>query len=588
MEEERVGTERIYAVELATTFGSDHEDADRSLDLAGTARLKWTLVEKSAEGDLFAGQALDFAMSASRGSELGRPFDASLREQLGKPFYVRRAPSGQIKLAYVTPDLQPMGHKLLAGILSALQFVRPGRERELPREWTVEEADHAAIWRAYYHRLDDGPWEKKREVFTSLRMELPVTQGTRPIASGTTTFRLGSSGAVEEADMREHSRFQFGDGTLETRTSISLRQTSTRLVGVEPHRLASLREIDVYALPSATDDRTAEAADHERLRAIPTATALDELGRAARAGDQQKQLDSVEMLGAVIAHNPESIPEVVRRLRRSGHASERNLLLSALGEAHTPESQAALAELAGDGLMDNSTRHSALTHLALENQPTNETLASLRTLATSDQAQESERRLATLALGATAGQAEAGEDTREAGMATVKALSESAVAATEPRDKALYLDALGNAGTRDAIEVIQKGLTDSSPTVRAAATLALRKLEGVEVEQLLLSTLSKDQDASVRSAAITAIQNRELTPLLTQALIQSVKTESDAALRSQVVGVLGQKALDQQPVRDALAWVGKNDTDAEVRRAAEGLIQGPQMPAGATSASAQP
>jgi HEAT repeat protein len=75
------------------------------------------------------------------------------------------------------------------------------------------------------------------------------------------------------------------------------------------------------------------------------------------------------------------------------------------------------------------------------------------------------------------------------------------------------LAALGNLGSAAALPRLRAALTAGDSRIRAAAARALRLVPDPEADRLLVATLRRDGDPTVRAAAIFAAGFRKLEPL---------------------------------------------------------------------------
>jgi HEAT repeat protein len=133
--------------------------------------------------------------------------------------------------------------------------------------------------------------------------------------------------------------------------------------------------------------------------------------------------------------------------------------------------------------------------------------------------------------------------------------------------RAAAAEALGNIGDTKAEDPLIQVLSDYSGFVRTSAIGALGKLKGRKAKNALLHLL-KDEDAEIRSAALESLVNfdsviNDIVPLL---------KDKEWIVRKKVVDILGTFFKDES--YNYLKEIAQEDEDLQVRRAAEGYING--------------
>ncbi|MCE7979759.1 MAG: hypothetical protein DYG89_01090 [Caldilinea sp. CFX5] len=83
-----------------------------------------------------------------------------------------------------------------------------------------------------------------------------------------------------------------------------------------------------------------------------------------------------------------------------------------------------------------------------------------------------------------------------------------------PAEREVLLLALGNAGATSTQSTVERYLSDSNPTIRGAAVLALRKLPVDTATSQLTASLTLDPSSYVQKMAATALAQRMLNPAL--------------------------------------------------------------------------
>ncbi len=132
--------------------------------------------------------------------------------------------------------------------------------------------------------------------------------------------------------------------------------------------------------------------------------------------------------------------------------------------------------------------------------------------------------------------------------------------------------ALGNTGSVAALPDIRGFFADPSSRLRAAATLALRFIEGVEADDLLMRALTEDHESTVRFEAADALGYRQMTTETYRAQKKAFDSETDDFVRLVLVGNLW-KARAQFPEASLIVKsAATSDRSMEVRKKAMLLV----------------
>jgi HEAT repeat protein len=279
---------------------------------------------------------------------------------------------------------------------------------------------------------------------------------------------------------------------------------------------------------------------------------------AGRAGDRL-----AARLEAVLERNDEAVAPALALVRGDKPSK---LVMDALASAGTPVAQAGLGQLALDGSLREPVRREVVASLALVQRPAPPTLRTIeRLLATADPG------LHHAALFTAAALVRVGRRDAPASAARIEraVLAECGRAPGDgKREQRLdALAALGNLGSPAILPRVRSALGNPDPGVRAAAARALRFVPDAEADRLLLATLRRDRDPTVRAAALFAAGFRPLEPLA-DGLSETAESDPVEYVRANAVALLSRGPGASQRAVRALAFVAHNDPAPAVRRLA--------------------
>jgi len=261
-----------------------------------------------------------------------------------------------------------------------------------------------------------------------------------------------------------------------------------------------------------------------------------------RAGDER--ID--ELLAAVAAgREGDGLPaRIETALRRDDDAVRATLafirgdkatkmVIDALAASGTPAAQDALCSLARDGRLPRHIRAEAVSSLGLVRGPTVATMTEVGELI-----RTREPDLAAPALFLAGTVARAGRVDHPVHAAAIEKIVIAESARARGTDELLdALAALGNLGSVGVLPRLRTALASGDSRVRAAAARALRLVPDAEADRLLVTTLRRDHDPTVRAAAIFAAGFRKLDPLV-GALSDTAQSDPTDYVRAGAVTLL--------------------------------------------------
>jgi HEAT repeat protein len=578
------GERLVYSVGFGTSLGSGQSPAENTTELRGSAALNLSVLAVAPD-EIVLRAAIEELSLTARSRQLGeKHVEDSVRDGLGRPFLINVRPNGYIDAVQVDPRTRGMDRSILRAIVAGLSFVGPENAQGWS-EWTAEEADQNGVAAVKYVRLAPGKFQKTKTVYKHLELShhLPLgPKGGTPTVAFEGIVVRGSDGVLETVEGNERLRVPLGNAAFQADTHITLRLLHRGMAAAEGLDAAGLRRSALYDYGPEVAPPAAQLEQRRRdlVAGATFATLAKELeGLPASSANWEARWNVKRRMTALLELDPANLPALRDRLKRSRSKDETEMLLAALSDANTPEAQASLADLARDGEASADLRGSALMHLGLQQHPTTDTVASLSALAEKSD-REDLRSAATLALGSAARQARAAGTEGDAPRAAVGQLTGAYARASDPEQRKLYLDALGNAADPAALPAIKEALADPDPVIRGAAANAARSIPGSEAEAVIATAL-KDADSGVRTRALMALDDRPLTARVAEILDTMLRTESGPGTRAKVVSILGRGLRALPAARAPLEWARDNDPVPSVREAAARALQSP-LASGAT------
>jgi len=483
---------RIFA---ATMEQQLHLGDDRLLDERLEARLEWLPLSE---------RLVEVRLSAVRHDGVGRELPP--RAELERPVLLQLDEAGRLEGLRFLPRTGEAARLLLTALLAAGQFT-PGDGTR----WEVEEQDGTGAYRAIYERTGPHAVRRSKRGYTRLH-----ERGERVHVEGDASFELEADGglAAWRATDAVHTRSAaFGTiaGTLEVEARLIERREidgaalASARAGAAGYEAATLvvagTEADDAALDRAMDEERAAGATLSGLRRAFAET----VGRP-RSEVGELRADLVETAGALFRIDPEEARRAGEQLGAADLSdAEANFLAGGLQSAGTREAAHALADAIRRRDATPEARRQAAASLALMDQADATTVAALAEAAQSDD--PTVRNTSTLALGSQARVL----GTESGGLDPLADLLAAYERATDPVERAMYLDAFGNSGDPRALPAIRQALAE--PRLAATAAFALRFIDGQEADALLQAAITGGAP-QVRLAAWRAIGYREVEPWL--------------------------------------------------------------------------
>lgn len=502
---------------------------------------------------------------ASRGTASGAEAERAARmlgARIGDGALVRMSERGEI-LGYRFPaETDPESRNWLRNLVDAARVLLPDATES---EWTASESDAigkaevAMAWSADSQH-DQRPFTKTKRRYLDggehkLRPQIDHS------AHGTFDARLGWT---SELHSREVATLRIAEAgvTVESRASFHFTLAETGSVA-EAISTYSTTESAAHGAEDAREahlakQRTQWQTELEKVSAHELITALLDLAKGDLANPEL--MAARERLVWALRLFPERIAEVAQVVRAQ-QLEDKGLmvLLSALGAARTDATQSALADLTTPDLQDR-TRVFALRSLFQVVEPNSKAMAAALA-AVRDGNSSITADTALLLVGAFAAR-----DGRNAD--ALLALHPQAVAGEK---LTTWLEAVGNAGTSKAFDLVEPHLAANDPHLREAALSALREMPGDAAVAALEQRFQEENVHELRGKAATLLASRP-EPAGLRFLDRVLETEIADDLRIAALRGVVNKAGDPD-VRVRIERVANTDASEKVRDYASRMLR---------------
>lgn len=506
-------------LELASTVAQGRAPAQQlSARLAGSMHL---LVLARSEQDLVLQAAMPTADVAGADATAA----ALLREDLARPWLVRLSPRGAILGYRFATEFQGGHRNHVRSLFAALRATVAAADQ---RQWSAVEADATGSAEVQYE------WGEVLQ-----RHKLGYRAGgaaPRPTVEGSGWLVADpDSGWWQHACLDETYHLDAEEADFHLQMHVRMR---AQLATSEQLPMASLPTFDAE-LPWSPASGAGESTDAGDAEALLYRDAL----RGATAASV------VEQMAALLARQAPDIElydarrQLVLLLRRDGTAAAqlRDLLagsppalvaemLGAAGAADTAATQALLASLLGERGEPAATRLAAMRALFQAATPTG-ALAQATTSVLEDPTQSPELHgTALLLLGAFAGRSDSD--------AALQSLLDRETFAVDRGLVADWLAALGNAGRPAVADAALRHQDDADPGIRAAALVALRRVDDARVLPALEAALRRDADEQVRLAAVQVVAERRDREAVRRLLVLAAEGDASPQVRQVAAAAL--------------------------------------------------
>ncbi|WP_240359763.1 HEAT repeat domain-containing protein [Pyxidicoccus trucidator] len=566
------GTQRVltpgqrhrYTFDLDTRTTEDTETGRKTVHTGWGGELALTYLGSEGGHHLFQGQLVPLRVEAETEETpvvMSAEARRGLQAMFERPVYVAQDARGRVLAVHFDPAQDGPTRRFVRSLLAAMQFVA-----EEGAQWSTEETDTTGDFESEY--LAGGSansYTKTKRRY--LRVAAPGSRTPAPVPrlKGHLAFTLFADGHVKEAagsDVVETGGEGTGRPQVRAETRVALTSVS---VDHQPLSLSDFRSVRSTLRAerlTAPMERTTSSVDGKLVDGATLDALLKLLAREPRARDSTR-----ERLAALFRLEPSEAEHAAQRVRQGeSGAALAELLVEALGNAGTPESQRALASVLEDARTRPETLANAARVAARQERPTVELAEALDRVVEETPILEV-RNLAAQAMGSLVKELEPREPGRS------RALLEGMLGRCQSRrvELVVCLKTLANAGSQRGLAYARSALLHPAPMVRGTATEALRSIPGAEADALLDQVLLGDPSPRVRTQAVAAISQRVSGPHL-RAMATALRADSSEQVRMEVVRALGSwKAVDEVATA-LLRDVADNDTSERVRRLATSML----------------
>jgi|GEM_PF-4925968 len=582
------GQSRAYALSYESrgqvsdaTFGLSQGDAPEGQSVETVVRGRWreTCVRGDAKSHVLEVTVEDAqGHFSSKGGLGGGAAPSDVRELVAGHSYVELGADGTVRAIHFDPRMSPLGQNLLRDMLSLRSMRLSGLVQD-GGSWTSEEEDFNGRYSApYTFALPEEGLAR-------------ITKGTRTYAASGSTQKLTkvaplvrSLPATGGELVLELATFQ--PRSLRSHVEVEL-VASSRTIGqslshleLTPAGQAVVATVDARKLQEDFSARTARGVRPGDLAArdadarIEERIQREELGSETWASLLEKAGESSPdraklflKFKALFLLHPEACRDASALLATSKgpHETTFQLVAGALVSAGTPEAQHALVA-AIDATSDRLPHQRTLSSLlGTVSKPTPDSESLLRSLV-KGHAQDEVRDTARLALGNVARSLQGQEPQRAERL--VQDSIAFAQSASSPQERVVALQALGNTGAPQSLDVLARTVKEPDATLRQTGASALRFIESDEAERMLLELATRDASDRVRGEAVSALSFRTLSPQTVAELRQQVRKDPSESVRQLLVKVLADEAPRYADITLTLEEVSRNDASASVRKLA--------------------
>jgi len=406
---------------------------------------------------------------------------------------------------------------ILTGLATTFQHTaRPGSS------FTVEEEDLLGRYAAAYTRAAEGRLVRTRHRYTHVRdaRGLSAERASSLAPEERSELRFDPEGLVSARVAIKHT-FSMGEGMarVEMRHAATLEREDVAQVTLPPAPELDLKPISDHL------DRAGIARRNDEAR-VAGAKAPELVAEARRAAhldrthpDAQKHRSvALRRLSSLVKIDAGAAAAVAEAIRKDPQDRESvGMLAGSLASADAPAATNALAHLLDEPLPAEA-RTAVLVSLGMARSPTDVSVSALFSALDGPMGAE-----AALALGTQA--SKLGDD--GAGEDAVSQLLERYAAAKNTDERRLYLQALANSGSREALPVMIAALQDQDFAIARVAAYGLRFIPGDDVDDLLLSLIQSGSTVAVEAIQATAFR----APALWRPRLEMAKAQFEGQKR---------------------------------------------------------
>jgi len=603
-------TFRTYSVEYQSNSESDFsrlfsaEKAARSgtaktPHVGQTARMKlratWEISTLEREGRLTSfGRLIKPEVTLEHNGQTDLAFNQQLISEIEQPFLIELTSHGEVIELSGKKTLSKISRNILRSLIAESQIVLPTQESP---SWTTRERDANGFFEASY-RL---PPEQTVGVHNGLIKLLKSKVRYLDLGSKVKR-RLRSTMPLEFSTQLEPTLNAAIELDCTTGTFSSLTATGTLKTRVNRTEIGSnqyqltMKLLSVTQLPKGTDlaaltrdtgfTGTKGATENYSLTSIESAEAMElliqknELGdldfkkllallKAAKTSGDPSAIENLYLkFKALIYLHPEACEPLAAQMKKENPQKSKAMLMlaTALSTVGSPQAQDALVDVLASRSSDIVSAQILIPALGMTEHPTPKAEETLRELIHSS-GKEDIVSTAGLSLGAMAGNLS--EQDPERSRAIIESVQKDYQNAETDQQKQYLLSVLGNAGSDQALPVINSALESSNIQIQTEAAMALRFVPDREAQAKLVDLLKTSAiDDSVKQAAASALSYREPTLGLSQAIQTHYASQDSDLVRRELIKAAFENRDVDPSVTDWLKGVASSDPSPEARKLA--------------------
>jgi len=446
-----------------------------------------------------------------------------------------------------------------ASLLWAMQY-SPAENGQ--SQWTATESDALGTFQATYHRRNNKMVEKQRLRYTSSRLK----QISFNIHGSEIAFETDPGGNLARFTLNERVE-SLKNGPMPGfagQYTYSIEKDSDSDV----ERWRDVRDLAMNQpaspAPTAEVEESSEALDDQRIQGRKMPDVLARLIEADSSGNAESAETGREYvaLTALLRRDVDALSMAREHIKAGGPLVM--TLIEALRDAGTPAAQTLLVEvLSISPKVTPAQRLEVARSLGRVERPTPENIAALKEM----RAEPGFGQQARYGLGSAVFRLK--QTDPELARITLGDLVSELKQTQDDSVRVMDLIALGNAGHPESSTSIAPFLKSGSESVRASAAQALRRIEGIEADNLLVAA-AQDSSSSVRYNVANAISEREETTLLVGVVCKLAVSESDFKTRAEAVRTASNWFTPgKTDLFDSLQHVAMHDSSPDLRAIAQ-------------------
>lgn len=492
---------------------------------------------------------------------------------------------GRVVDMHLAPGLPAMVVSIYRQLGAALQV--PSDNGEKPR-FEALEYDGTGQYAAEYTRTGDRAYRKRKLRYLGILakpsdLAQPAIAGITPeVLASDAELRLSPSGRPIGVHMTDELRVNGAQLPVHNKTVLTLDAESAThgepvqdwmALGDKLIPLAADEPFGATATVEALDDARIHGQTFEALLAQLTEQqkTVAQVGAAGKSGGGAQELGKNESaafvaLTALFRKDSKTAGVAAQRARTTPAIA--NTLIDSMGSSGSPAAHKALAELLTAKDIDPKLRLRALTGLARTPVPSPIAVDALRGELTRN----------PFSTGALYGLGSYALYYRDAGdVAREKAIGDLLLDRLAQADDIVprlivTLGGITNSGYLAALPAVTRHLQDRRPGVRAAAVRALQFMKSPQIDPIIASTLTSDSELAVTLAALDAVQAREPSDVLIEALTKVAESDHDPNARYKSVDLLSRWGKTRPTLRNVIQRVATKDPEERVRALAQSAL----------------